>query len=182
MPATTRLLTAEEFAKLPDDDYRYELVEGKVIRMPPVKARHGAISISLGSALYQFVKKHRLGVVLSESGFKLTSNPDTVRGPDVSFIRANRIPATGLPDAYWTGPPDLAVEILSPDDRRSRVLSKIEQYLRVGVRMVWVVDPRNRTVTRYCPGSDPLTLFADQELDGGDVVPGFHLRISELFD
>lgn len=182
MSVPTKLVTAEEFAKLPDDDYRYELVEGQVIRMPPPGALHGFVSNRVAGELYHFVKERGLGTVFNECGYKLASDPDTVRGPDVSFVRAERAEATGVPRGYWQGPPDLAVEVRSPDDRKAEIAKKIQDYLRVGVRMIWFVEPDHRTVTVYRPAAAPLTLSANQELDGGDVVPGFRLPIHALFD
>src|SRR6478672_9366656 len=116
MPADARLVTAEELEKFPDDDYRYELVEGRVVRMSPVGYRHGRIVVRIAVLLSGHVERHQLGVVLTDVGFKLASNPDTVRGTDLAFIRQARLPAQDLP-GFWEGPPDLVIEVLSPDDR-----------------------------------------------------------------
>jgi Uma2 family endonuclease len=180
MPADARLVTAEELEKFPDDDYRYELVEGRVVRMSPVGFQHGRIVVRIAALLYKYVESRHLGVVLTEVGFKLASNPDTVRGPDLAFIRGTRLPARDL-TGFWDGPPDLAVEVLSPDDRATEIRAKVEQYLERGVAAVVVVDPDGRTITVHRPSAPPLTLTAaDDRLDLDDVVPGFHCSLGEI--
>jgi Uma2 family endonuclease len=182
MPHRARIITAEEFAKIPDDDYRYELVEGRVVCVSPPGSLHGAVAVQLAMLLGQHVKRHNLGAVVGETGFKLASNPDTVRGPDLSFIRRERIPASGLPEGFWSGAPDLAVEIRSPGDSRAEILGKANDYLTHGARLVWVVEPHNKCVTAYRQISKPVTLALDDVLDGGDVVPGFRCAVHEIFD
>jgi Uma2 family endonuclease len=181
MPASARLLTAEEFAAIPDDEYRYELVAGRVVRMSPPGARHGALATRIATMLDRHISSQRLGVVLTPSGFQLTRRPDTVREPDVAVVRQERIPAGGVPEGFWPGPPDLAVEILSPGDRRSDVLEKVDDYLRHGTSMVWVVDPPRQSVTVYRPLAPPLRHGAGDTLDAGEVVPGFACQVRELF-
>lgn len=177
-----RLVTAEEFAKLPDDDYRYELVAGRVIRMSPPGVRHGRLAVRLALILERYVEVHRVGVVLGEAGCHIASNPDTVRGPDLSFFKRERIPAEGLPEGFWPGPPDLVVEIRSPGDRRSEIQAKVDDYLTRGVSVVWVVDPKRKTVTIHRRLAPSVTLHIDDELDGGDVVVGFTCKVSEIFN
>src|SRR5947209_1961811 len=112
-----RLVTAEEFARIPDDDHRYELVEGRVIRMSPPGAVHAVLATRITVLLSNHNDAHGLGVVLTSGGFKLAVNPDTVREPDVAFVRREHIPPDGIPESFWPGPADLAVEIRSPGDR-----------------------------------------------------------------
>ena len=107
---------------------------------------------------------------MSTGGFKLESNPDTVREPDVALVQRERISARGVPDGYWPGPPDLAVEIRSAGDRSSEIREKAAEYLEVGVRLVWVVDSRAQTVTVYRPDAVPQVLGLEDVLDAGDVV------------
>jgi len=121
------LLTAEEFAKLPDHEHWCELVAGRVVRLSPPGFRHGRVAMAFGSLLLQHVKAHGLGIVCIESGYKLASNPDTVRGPDVSFVDRARLPPGELPAGFWIGPPDLAVEVLSPDDRPGEIRAKADE-------------------------------------------------------
>jgi Uma2 family endonuclease len=182
MPArASRLVTAEEFARIPDDDFHYELVEGRVVRMSPPGSRHGALASRFVALLHQHVDSHRLGVVLTPAGFRLASDPDTVREPDVAFVRAERIPSTGMPDGFWPGPPDLAIEIRSPGDRRATIQAKVADYLARGVRLVWVVDPKAKTVTVHRGQSPPVSLGVDDVIDGSDVVPGFSCRVERFF-
>jgi Uma2 family endonuclease len=182
MPAHQRLVTAEEFARIPNDDYHYELVEGRVIRVSPPGIRHAVMATQIAAILHGYVMAHRLGRVMTPAGFTLAKNPDTVREPDVAFVRQERIPETGMPDGYWPGPPDLAVEIASPGDRPSEIHAKVIDYLARGVRLVWVVDPKKRTVTAHVPEASPVTLTMDDVLDTGEVVPGFACAVSRIFD
>lgn len=119
---------------------------------------------------------------MCEAGFMLATNPDTVYGPDVSFVRRERIPAAGLPEGFWPGAPDLAVEIRSPQDRRRDVTRKVDAYLAGGTLLVWVVEPQKEHITAYRRLSAPTTLGLDDTLDAGDVVPGFRCAVRQIFD
>jgi Uma2 family endonuclease len=180
MPADARLVTAEELEKFPDDDYRYELVDGRVIRMSPVGFEHGRLVVRLGVLLGSHVQNLSLGEVVTEVGFKLASNPDTVRGPDLAFIRQSRIPARRL-RGFWNGPPDLVIEVLSPDDRAHEIRAKVEEYLERGVTAVVVVDPDDRSVTIYRASAAVTLRAADELLDLDDVVGGFVCSLQEIF-
>lgn len=140
MAQSTRLLTADELERMPEDDFRYELVQGRLVRMSPVGLVHGKVTMALAMLLGAHVKAHNLGSVFPEVGFKLASNPDTVRGPDLAFVRRDRIPLP-WPRGFYQGPPDLAVEVLSPDDRPSEISTKVDEYLTHGTRFVVVIDP-----------------------------------------
>jgi Uma2 family endonuclease len=182
MPARTRLVTAEEFARLPDDDQHYELVEGRVVRMSPPGIRHGALATRIASLLHQHVDAHHLGAVLTPAGFWLASDPDTVREPDVAFLNAERVASTGIPDGFWPGPPDLAVEIRSPGDRLAEIGAKVSDYLARGVRLVWVVDPKEKTVAVHRSKSEAVILGMDDEIDAAEVVPGFTCAVRRFFE
>jgi Uma2 family endonuclease len=182
MPSTERLVTAEEFAKIPDDGYRYELVEGRVIRMSPPGMRHAALVMHIGALLLDYVKGHKLGVVIASGGFKLATNPDTVREPDVAFLHRDRIPQSGLPEGFWSGPADLAVEVRSPSDRPSEIRAKVADYLARGVRLVWVVDPKKQTVSIHRPNAASATLQINDEVNGDDILPGFVSTVRRLLD
>ena len=182
MSYAARLVTAEEFARIPDDDCHYELVEGRVVRVSLPGSVHGALTTRMVMLLGQHVDAHNLGAVISPAGFRLATNPDTVRGPDVAFIRRERIPESGLPEGFWPGPPDFVVEIHSPGDRRSEILAKVDDYLSRGVRLVWVVDSRKKTVTVYRRLLPPVTHGLDGTLDAGDVVPGFICEVRRIFN
>ena len=154
MSLTGRAITADEVFHLPDDDYRYELVQGEVRKMSPAGFDHGVIVANLTGPLRQHVKSHGLGVVCgAETGFKLASDPDTVRAPDVAFVRRERIPASGLPTGFWPGAPDLAVEVLSPGDTLSEVDEKVAAWLSAGTAAVWVVNLSRRTVSIHRAGA-----------------------------
>jgi Uma2 family endonuclease len=181
MSDATRLVTAEELEKFPDDDYRYELVEGRVIRMSPVGFQHGRIVMDFGAKLNIHARTHNLGAVLTEVGFTLRSSPDTVRAPDIAFIKQDRIPSVD-PRGFWKGPPDLAVEVLSPDDRPMEVRTKVAEYLTYSVPLVVVLDPDRKTVSVFRHGVQPVTLGSDDELDLDEVVRGFRCRVREIFE
>jgi Uma2 family endonuclease len=181
MSETLRLVTAEELEKFPDDGYRYELVEGRVIRMSPVGLQHARTVAQLVYLLQRHLHGRGLGLVLPELGVKLASNPDTVRAPDVAFLRQDRIPANAR--GFWVGPPDLAVEVLSPGDRPAEVQEKVDEYLRRGTALVVVIDPENKTVTIFRPSIASTTLRSEDDLlDLDAVVPGFRCRLGEIFE
>lgn len=174
--------TADALWHLPDDGFRYELVRGHLVRDSPAGARHGLLALDLGRLLGNWAREHRAGVVLAaETGFWLRTDPDTVRAPDVSFVAQEHIPAGGVPEGFWEGPPDLSIEVLSPDDRMVEVLEKVHDYLDAGVRQVWLVDPRNRTLTVYRSVQDLRVLTEKDTLVGDGPVDGFRCRLSELF-
>ena len=174
------LLTVEEFMRLPDDGMVHELDEGRVVCMPPSAFRSGRVAALVLIRLGVYVAQHNLGIVTGpDAGVILGRDPDTVRAPDVSVIRRERVVDTGR--AYVPGAPDLVVEVLSPSDRYSAVARKVAQYLAAGARLVWVIDPEARTVAVYRPDGEVVELGADGVLDGEDVVPGFRLPLAELW-
>jgi Uma2 family endonuclease len=181
MSETSRLVTAEELEKFPDDDYRYELVEGRVIRMSPVGYLHGRTVVRFCGVLDRHVRARTLGAVVTEVGFKLRSNPDTVRTPDIAFIRQERLPGTD-PQGFWQGAPDLAVEVLSPEDRPAEVRAKVDEYLVHGVPAVVVIDRANETATVFRQSTSPLRLEPDAILDLTDIVQDFRCALRELFE
>jgi Uma2 family endonuclease len=181
MTTGTRLVTAEELWAMPNNARR-ELVRGEVRTMSPAGFEHGAVIVSVSVALAVHVKAHRLGVVLGAgTGFVLARNPDVVRGADVAFVQASRIPAAGLPVKFWEGAPDLAVEVVSPGDTVDEVEEKVADYLEAGARMVWVVNPRRKTVTVHRPGAQPFVFRVGDVLEGDDVVPGFRMGVADVF-
>jgi Uma2 family endonuclease len=181
MTTGTRLVTAEELWAMPNNARR-ELVRGEVRAMAPAGFEHGAVIINVAAPLAVHVKAQRLGVVLgAETGFVLKRNPDIVRGADVAFVAASRIPASGLPAKYWEGAPDLAVEVVSPGDTVEEVEEKVDDYLHAGTRLVWVINPKRRTVTVHRPGANPSILRDQDALEGADVVPAFRCSVADLF-
>lgn len=183
MAQEIRTLTADDLFRIPDDGYhRYELVEGRLLTMTPAGGRHGVIVGRLHVALGAHVEQAHLGVVLSaDTGFKLESGPDTVRAPDVAFVARERISRGGIPEAFWQGAPDLAVEVLSPSDRRWDMEQKIAQYLRLGVKEVWFVDPAARRFTIYQPHESPRVLDESDTLESAELLPGFQYPLARLF-
>jgi Uma2 family endonuclease len=183
MSATlTKPVTADELLEMQDDGHRYELVKGELRMAPPPGSEHGEVTMNLAGPLYQHVKNNNLGVVYAaETGFKLESNPDTVRAPDVAFVRIESVQRTGRLPGYRSGAPDLAVEVLSPSDTVTSVEEKVAEWLEAGARMVWVVSPKLHTVTVYRSLTDIVTLTEKDILDGGDVVPGFQIKVADIF-
>lgn len=182
MAAQPHLLTAEEFAALPREGLRLELVRGEMRAMPPAFGDHGSAAMRLGVYLGQYILSHNLGEVFAaESGFLLARNPDTVRAPDFAFIQVSRA-APETTAANWIPVmPDLVVEVVSSGDRSLEVAEKVRMWLDAGVRLVWVVYPTRRAVDEHRPQQAPLTLTASDQLDGGEVVPGFTLPVAKIF-
>jgi Uma2 family endonuclease len=177
-----RLLTAEDLTELPDDGCRYELVKGRLVRMPPAASASSLVAMILGWRVMSFVRQHALGSCLgADGGVRLGSNPDTVRAPDFAFFSQARLPG-GVPPSGYLGAPDLAVEVLSPTDRFGDVLVKVAEYLAAGVRLVWVIDYRSRSAFVFRPDRGYDTLTGDAQLDGEDVLPGFRLPLSVLWE
>jgi Uma2 family endonuclease len=171
-------MTAEELGNLPDEPLRHELIKGELLTMPLPKHEHMQVAANLTIILGQYVKTNRLGQVCTEGGYKLESDPDTVLGPDVSFVSHNRFALS--PEGYHDGPPDLAVEVLSPGDRRGKVEHKLALWLALGTPSVWLVNPRRRTVEVIKSPSD-RNLFSETDELVDDTVPGFRVKVSEIF-
>jgi Uma2 family endonuclease len=183
MAITPRLMTADDLFNLPDDGMRHELVRGELRTMPPTGLGHGEEESIFDGSLGPYVRSRKLGrVFVGDPGFILERNPDTVRAPDVAFMTHERLAPTGVPTGYFRGVPDLAVEVISPNDRYTQVAEKIAEWLAHGVRLVFVVDPRRQTVDVHRPGQPIRTLGMDDMLEGEDVVPGWSMAVRELFD
>ena len=174
-------MTAEELIRLPDDGLRHELIKGQHLTMPPPSPEHGAVMTNVAVLLHQHVRAHHLGkVITGDAGFKLESDPDTVLGPDVAFITQERI--AGISTQYFPGAPALVVEVLSPGDRKAKVDGKVNMWLEAGAAVVWLINPKTRTVEiRKADGPNELLTLED-ELTGDDIIPGFSCRVAELFD
>ncbi len=175
----TPLVTADELSHYPDSR-RYELVAGALRVCEPPGGLHGQVAARLCYRLTGFVDAEQLGLVLVESGFILHRGPDTVRGPDLSFVAAARLPAGRVPAGFVPLAPDLAVEIRSPDDRAAAVAEKVKHYLDAGTRLVWVVDPAGREVTIHRADGSTTRLSPLDWLDGEAVLPGFRCRIGDV--
>lgn len=182
MATAQRLMTAEELLSFADDGSRTELIRGELRRMSPASQMHGRLGMRVSGPLDRYVEEQRLGAVFAaETGFRLASSPDTVRAPDVAFVRQERIEAVGDVEGYWPGPPDLAVEVVSRHDLYTEVEEKVIDWLEAGARMVVVVNPRKRTVTVYRSLKEIVILTEQDTLVGGDVVPGWSLPVRDIF-
>ena len=170
-------MTADELLQIPEK--HAELVRGMLVVREPPGLRHGRIALDLGRRLADHVDANSLGRVYVESGFKLASNPDTVRGPDVAFISRARLPEPE-PVGYPALAPDLVVEILSPRDRPGELLGKVADCLSAGTRLVWVIDPDRRLARVYRADGAEEIVTADQALQGEDVMPGFSCPLSAI--
>ncbi len=174
-------MTAEELLRYRHEPYVHELLDGILYEMEPPGFEHGQVALTVGALLRAHVRECGLGFAAGEVGFKLASDPDTVRAPDACFVAADRVAVAGIPTGYWPGPPDLAVEVVSPNDTRSEVEGKALHWLAAGTRAVVVLDPPLRTATVYRSRSDIRVLADDEPLDLHDVVPGFAPRTGDLF-
>jgi Uma2 family endonuclease len=179
----TRLMTAEDLEAMgAEAEKRYELIDGVLVEVEGVGGRHGGMNIEIASELRNFTRLRKLGRVFSaDTRFIIRRDPDVVLMPDVSFIRADRIPPDGLWERTVPIPPDLATEIASPNDTMAEVRRKAQRYLDAGVPLVWIVWPRRRAVSVLRPGQPELLLTEDGELDGSDVIPGFRLPVAAIF-
>lgn len=175
-------MTADELLDLPDDSQRHELVRGELRTMAPAGWEHGDWSSVIDGSLGPYARKLRLGRVFAgDVGFLLAADPDTVRAPDIAFVRRDRVVAVESRRGYFPGAPDLAVEVVSPNDRYTDVDEKVAEWLEHGTRMVLVVNPRRKSVAVHRPGQPTRTLTLDDAIDGEDVVPGWRLPLQELF-
>ena len=176
------LFTAAELVRLPRGKCRYELVKGELFEMPPAGGRHGSVAMRIGILLGAHVMANQLGEVFAaETGYILRRDPDTVRAPDACFIARDRLPSGDLTPGYFEIMPDLAVEVMSPNDRPGEVQDTVEDWLRAGVRLVWVINPATRSAMVYRSAGDGQEVTERDRLDGAGVIPGFNCQIRELF-
>ena len=182
MRTLKELFTAEDLAHLPSEGRRLELVKGKVYEMAPAGGRHGRTAMNAGTLLNVHVRARQLGQVFAaETGFVIRRNPDTVRAPDAAFVSANRLGTDEIPDGFVEVVPDLVVEVASPGDGRTEIREKVEDWVRAGVKLVWVLYPISRSATVYRSVEDVRNLTEADFLEGEDVVPGFSCQLSDLF-
>lgn len=181
--ATTKLMTAEDLWTLDDDGKRCALIRGELICMSPSSGRHGKIGIRIATLLDLYASRTKLGDVFGvEAGFILARDPDTLLVPDAAFVRAERVPPEDEQKGFLELVPDLVVEVLSPSERPGQITTKLLTYLNAGVKIVWHVDPEDRSVTVHTAGQTPRTLTVDDEIDGGEVLPGFSAPVAAFFE
>jgi Uma2 family endonuclease len=174
----TRSLTADDLLTISGD---YELIRGELREAKPAGAEAAIVIVRLGSSVFHHVRDRKLGFVSSSrGGFVLFSDRRTVVAPDVGFIRCERIPAGFDFQHYFPVPPDFATEVVSPSNTYAGAMEKVALYTEAGVPLVWLVMPSRRAVTIHRPGQEPVTMVEGDELDGGDVVPGFRLSVREV--
>ena len=182
MDVVRQQVTADELLLMPDDGFRYELVQGELRQMNPAGNMHGRVAMSFAWRLAQHVDENQLGVVYAvETGFRLATDPDTIRAPDGAFVSQARVEAVGEVEGFWPEAPDLAVEVVSPGDSYTDVEEKDFAWLDAGSKMVVVVNPRQRSATVYKSPSNIIALAEADVLAGGDIVPGFELVVREIF-
>lgn len=181
--STATAITAAQLLEPPYQGRRCELVEGKIHTMSPAGWKHGEIVSMLHSRLAPYIEKQRLGKSFgAETGFILSRDPDTVRAPDFAFVATRNLPEKAPEEAFWPGAPDLAVEVLSPDDRPGQVNEKILAWLKAGTAEVWIADPQLQSVTIHCSTTDITVHPSGDRIKGSEqLLPGFTCSIAELF-
>ena len=178
-----RLMTAKEFAMIPDcDDARLELVNGEVIELPPSPMpSHGSTQMNAGGILREFVRPERKGAAFTETGFLISRNPDTVRMPDVAFVSVDKLPGDRPPDWYFPFAPDIAVEVETRLDTPSAARARALMWLDAGSALVWMLFTESRSATVYRADGEIFTLGEDDILDAAPVLDGFSVNVSEFF-
>ena len=173
--------TAEDLERLSDEGHHYELIRGELRPMSPSGGPHGDATSRVSFYVNGVVYGDDLGVTFAaETGFFVERDPDTVKAPDFAFVSYERLPDP-LPEGYVPLVPDLAVETRSPNDTAREVAEKVEEWLTAGVRLVWVIEPKKRTITTFRAGRPPLVLSVGDILDGEDVLPGLAVPVERLF-
>jgi Uma2 family endonuclease len=180
LAGATEPLRLSDMELLRDDDHRYELWDGELWRMSPTKKRHGRGTTRAALKLGRYLEAHPLGALyIGEVGFRVGPRARLVC-PDVAYVSHERDAPVG-DDEFFPYAPDLAIEVLSPDNTLPKVRRKARAYLASGARLVWAVDPRRQTVTVYRPGAEPQMLRGEDLLSGEEVLPGFAVRVADLF-
>lgn len=178
-----KLMTADEFFCMPDDGKLYELVEGRLEEVPGASPRSSAVAMNIGTLLNNFVRQHKLGKVGgADWASRLFSNPDTVRVPDVVFVRTEHLPGGKVPVRFQNGAPDLVVEVLSPSDRYRRTARKVNEYLRAGAEMIIIIDPDERSAVVHHADGRVEEHEESGLIDGGALLPGFTLSLADIWE
>ena len=186
LTAGAAVMTATELpalsSRLSLEGKRAELVRGDLIVMTPAGGRHGQVAHKVALVIGNHVLDRNLGrVFAAETGFLLQRGPDTVRAPDVAFVAADRLGRGDIPTGFLEMAPDLAVEVVSPSDSATAVQAKVDDWLRAGTRLVWVIDPEARSVTVHSP-AHPAAVFPESNtLDGAPVFSDFRVSVRDLF-
>jgi Uma2 family endonuclease len=176
-----KLLTAEEFWLLPGTEMRRSLVRGEVVEEPLAGGIHGRVAGLFVRHLCRWAEEYDAGWLGIGTGFILAREPDVVRGPDVAFVRKERLPAGGAPKTFWELAPDLAVEIVSPAETATEVRDRVADYLAAGTPLVLVAYPARREIVAHTPDDLARTYHADDTLAAPEVLPGFARRVADFF-
>jgi Uma2 family endonuclease len=178
------LLTAAILAETPDDMFQWELDEGELIRMAPAGGEHGLVEVRLTGLLFAEVERRKLGVLFSsDTGFLLKRNPDTVRCPDLAFVRKRRLPLTYAKEGgYVEGAPDLAVEIQSPSQSPADVEKKVRQYFAAGTHTAWVIHPRRQQARIYGASGVLTVVDKDGSLEAPEILPGIRIALRQILE
>jgi Uma2 family endonuclease len=180
--SVTKLYTAEDLWAM-GSDTRYELIEGELTEVSPSELLSSQIAMNIAGPLHTYVRRMKLGLVSGEEGgFILSREPDTVVAPDVAFVHRERMYEGLGHGAFGSIPPDLAVEVMSHSDRFADSMRKAQLYLAAGTRLVWVVRPSQKSIVVLAANREPIELRMSDSLNGEDVVPGFVLPLTEVFD
>ena len=183
MATAEALMTAEEFGQRPDPGYPEELVQGRIIKMPPADQRHGYVCLKAGRLLGNFADENDLGRAMSnDSGVITERDPDSVRGADVAYYSYARLPKGPLQKGYGPEVPELVVEVQSPSDRWPKVMEKVMEYLKAGVLVVLVLDPESESAHVFGADEAPRVLGPSDELTLPGVLEGFAVRVGRFFE
>jgi Uma2 family endonuclease len=181
LSTTTNLVTAEQLFQMGKDSH-YELIRGELRKMSPTRLPHGLVTGTLATLLGHYVRTNRLGAICgAETGFVLSLDPDIVLAPDLAFIRRERLPKGPRLPRTRDEAPDLTVEVMSPGDTAHSMEQKAHDWLAAGTAVVWVADPQKETVTVNRKNREPRVLQGDDVLSGEEVVPGFAVKVAEIF-
>lgn len=172
-------LTLEEFSRLPRGQERHEISAGELVTMPPPKSLHSLIALAVLEALQAYLREHAFGRAIPEAGYVLSRDPLTIRQPDISVLSRERI--HGAADDHFESAPELAVEIVSSSDPAEDLQLKIDQYLRAAAKQVWVLYPKTKSVHVFYAGGSMAIFDETQMLEGGDLLPGFSIKVADLF-
>jgi Uma2 family endonuclease len=181
MASPSPLKTVDDLWALPENGRFFELVKGELRSTGPNGFEHGCVVTNVAYALRSETPKTVGVVLLGRVGFVLEREPDRVLGPDIAFIKAERFDEARLPEKYFEGPPDLAIEVVSPEDRDAEVDAKAHDYIAAGAALVWVINPRWRNVTIYQADRTVRVVAETEALTAPDLLPGFTCQVADMF-
>jgi Uma2 family endonuclease len=181
MVTTTKPVTVEELWEMRNELYRLALIDGTLYRLHGAGLLHGLVTTEFCFQIAHHVKTKRLGSAFAVTGFRLFPDRETTLFPEVAFVREKRLPPREERERFLNLAPDLAVEIYAPTDRIKILQKKLDAYAEAGTPLVWVAYPRRRSISVHPLGREPFELAPVDILDGDDVLPGFSIRVGELF-